>query len=87
MTIPSQSHSPKQYRIRLKGRLNDRWSDWFEGMSVSSRGAETILSGQVADQAALHGLLNRIRDLNLTLLSLERLYPDREDEHKTETSL
>ena len=87
MTIPSQSHSPKQYRIRLKGHLDNRWSDWFEGMSVSSRGAESVLSGPVADQAALHGLLNRIRDLNLTLLSLESLYPDNENQHRTETSL
>lgn len=87
MTIQSQSHSPKQYRIRLKGHLDNRWSDWFESMAISSRGGETILAGPVADQAALHGLLNRIRDLNLTLLSLERLYPDQENEHKTETSL
>ena len=64
-----------KYRIKLKGRLDPKWSDWFEQMKISTEGGETILTGPVADQAALHGLLIRIRDLNLTLLSLERIKP------------
>ncbi len=78
MTNLHKSHTPANYRIRLKGHLDDKWSDWFEDMDISSGGGETILSGQVADQAALHGLLIRIRDLNLTLLSVEQTDPDPE---------
>jgi hypothetical protein len=68
-------HCSTKYRIKLKGRLDPKWSDWFEQMKISTEGGETILTGPVADQAALHGLLIRIRDLNLTLLSLERIKP------------
>ena len=59
------------YEIHVEGELPSNWSDWFEGMDV--RGGPpgvTILSGRLADQAALHGLLERIRDLNLTLVSV-----------------
>ena len=72
-------HSPTHFRIKLKGRLEDKWSDWFDQMAISFEGGETILSGPVADQAALYGLLIRIRDLNLMLLSVERLEPKQED--------
>ena len=75
MTDPHKYHGPTDYRIRLKGRLDPEWSDWFEQMKISTEGDETILTGPVADQAALHGLLIRIRDLNLTLLSVERIEP------------
>lgn len=75
MTNPHKFHGPKDYRIRLKGHLDPKWSDWFEQMVVSTEGADTILTGSVADQAALHGLLIRIRDLNLTLLSVKRIIP------------
>ena len=76
MTIQSKSPLLAYYRIRLKERLDQNWSHWFEEMTVTSSRGETILTGPVADQAALYGLLIRMRDLNLTLLSLERLYPD-----------
>mgnify|MGYP006953450479 FL=1 len=76
----SVTHAPKyhdatNYRIKLNGRLDRKWSDWFDQMEISTEGDQTILTGPVADQAALHGLLIRIRDLNLTLLSVERLKP------------
>jgi hypothetical protein len=67
------------YRIKLKSHLESKWSDWFEGMVISHKDEVTILSGQLEDQAALHGLLNRIRDLNLTLLSVEQIDFDPED--------
>lgn len=73
MTNHNKHRTSAHYRIRLKGCLNQTWSDWFEEMTIASKGAETILTGPLADQVALHGLLNRIRDLNLTLLSVERL--------------
>ena len=80
MTKPRKSHAPVPYRIRLKECLDDKWSEWFEQMAISCEGGETILSGPVADQAALHGILIRIRDLNLTLLAVERIATDQEDE-------
>jgi len=81
MTSPHNFHKPVHYRIKLKGHLDDKWSEWFEKMDISSGDGETILSGQVADQAALHGLLIRIRDLNLTLLSVEQADPESKDKN------
>ncbi len=78
MTKQHNSNTPAQYRIKLKERLDDKWSDWFGEMAISFEGGETILTGQVADQAALHGLLIRIRDLNLNLLSVELIEPDQD---------
>ena len=75
MTNPRKYHDSKDYRIKLKGCLDPDWSDWFEQMAISTEGDQTILTGAVADQAALHGLLIRIRDLNLTLLSVESIEP------------
>jgi len=58
--------------------LDDRWSAWFDGLQVSSdQAGQTTIAGTVADQAALHGLLTKIRDLGLPLLSVRRLDPDR----------
>jgi hypothetical protein len=65
-----------RYEIRVKGILDERWSAWFEGLQVSSDGGETVISGPVADQAALHGLLTKVRDLGLFLISVRRLDPD-----------
>ena len=73
MRQPHKSHLPVHYRIKLKGYLDKKWSEWFADMAISSEGEETVLTGRVADQAALHGLLIRIRDLNLTLLQVERM--------------
>ena len=72
MTNPHNYHEATDYRIKVKGILDPEWSLWFESMAIFTEGGDTILTGPVADQAALHGLLIRIRDLNLTLLSVER---------------
>ena len=65
------------YEIRVKGNLDLRWSDWFDGFSITPVGDdETLLIGSVADQAALHGVLHKIRDLGLPLLSVQRLGRD-----------
>ena len=76
MTNPQNYHIPAHYRIKLKGHLDQNWSDWFEQMAMSTEDDQTILTGPLLDQAALHGLLIRIRDLNLTLLTVERIEPD-----------
>ena len=65
------------YEIRVKGNLDLRWSDWFDGFSITPVGdGETLLVGSVADQAALHGVLHKIRDLGLPLLTVQRLGKD-----------
>ncbi|MGD2205557.1 MAG: hypothetical protein PVH17_02150 [Anaerolineae bacterium] len=62
---------PAIYRIRVRGHLDSHWSDWFEGFDLRHhRDGTTLLSGPVADQAALYGMLERLRDLGLTLLSV-----------------
>jgi hypothetical protein len=61
------------YEIRVRGELTPRWSGWFAGLSVTSEGGDTVIVGPVDDQAALHGLLSRIRDLGLPLLALQVL--------------
>lgn len=64
---------PEYYEIKVKGRLDPRWSDWFAGLQLTHLEAdETLLSGPLPDQAALHGLLEQIRDLNLILISVNR---------------
>jgi hypothetical protein len=67
-----------RYQIRVEGRLNSHWSHWFEGMTIDTDGETTVISGSVADQSQLHGLLHRIRDLNLTLISVNKLDFQRE---------
>ena len=60
----------KWYEIRIQGHLSPDWVEWFEGMKIRQEEGQTILTGRIVDQAALHGLLARVRNLNLTLLSI-----------------
>lgn len=71
----SGSRWPARYEIRVDGVLDDRWADWFGGLRVSSQGTQTVILGLLADQPALHGLLAKIRDLGLCLISVRRLGP------------
>jgi hypothetical protein len=69
------------YRITIKGHLDSEWSDWFDGLTITlADNGETILTGPIVDQTALHGVLIKIRDLGLPLLSLNRTEPERECE-------
>ena len=64
------------YEIRVEGVLDQRWTAWFEDLEIASDYDQTVISGPVADQAALHGLLNRVCDLGLVLVSVRRLEPE-----------
>lgn len=65
------------YRIRVQGALSAEWSDWFDGFTITPQpNGDTLLIGPVADQAALHGILDKIRDLGLALLLVERVQSD-----------
>ena len=68
------------YEIRVEGQLPSGWSNWFEGLDIQSGpGGESILIGPLADQAALHGVLAKIRDLNLKLLAVNRCLSTKEN--------
>lgn len=70
----------KVYEIRLKGHLEARWLKWFDGWSITlEENGNTVMSGPVVDQAALHGLLKKVRDLGLPLLSVNSFEPDGEE--------
>jgi hypothetical protein len=67
------SSGPAWYEIRVAGVLDGRWAAWFGGLQLSGQGEETVLCGLLADQPALHGLLAKVRDLGLCLISVRRL--------------
>ena len=64
------------YQIRITGQLGPGWADWFEGLTVTLDGGDTLISGPIADQAALHGLLKRVRDLGMALVSVGPVDPE-----------
>jgi hypothetical protein len=67
---------PARYEVGLDGVLDGRWSDWFGGLQVSSEGDQTVLSGTLPDQSALHGVLDKVCDLGLTVITVRRLPPE-----------
>ena len=70
---PSQ---PTVYQIRIKGHLGSQWTDWFEGLTITLEdNGDTLLTGPVVDQAALHGLLKKVRDLGMPLVSVSPVEP------------
>lgn len=74
--LPNKS-TGKIYQIRLQGHLDESWTDWFDGLTFKHESdGTTMLSGEVIDQAALHGLLKKVRDLGMPLLSVNCLDPD-----------
>ena len=73
---PEDQSEPGLYEIRIKGHLDDRWSDWFEGLTITlEEDGNTLLTGPVIDQAALHGLLKKVRDLGMPLVSVSPVEP------------
>lgn len=78
-------HNPGRYEIRLRGHLDSRWAAWFDGLSLTNESdGTTIIYGLVADQAALHGLLQKVRDVGLPLVSVTQVDPDQPEVPTTE---
>jgi hypothetical protein len=85
--MPNEPHldmdadQPSVYQIRIKGQLGPEWSDWFEGLTISlEEDGDTLLTGPVVDQAALHGLLKKVRDLGMPLVSVCPVKPRQADQ-------
>jgi len=73
-------HESGLYEIRVKGHLDDRWAAWFEGLTITlEEDGDTLLTGPVIDQAALHGLLRKVRDLGMPLVSVNPVGPGQAD--------
>jgi hypothetical protein len=73
-------YEPGLYEIRIQGHLDERWRDWFEGLAITLEdNGDTLLTGLVIDQAALHGLLKKVRDLGMPLVSVRLLSHDQKD--------
>ncbi len=74
--LPEYHDESGHYEIRLKGHLDDRWADWFEGLTITlEENGDTLLTGRVIDQAALHGLLKKVRNLGMPLISVGPVEP------------
>jgi hypothetical protein len=74
--INTPASTPQYYEIRLKGHLDERWTAWFEGLTITLEdNGDTLLTGAVIDQAALYGLLKKVRDLGLPLISVIPVEP------------
>ena len=83
--MDADQHEAGRYEICLKGHLNRRWAAWFDGLSLSRESdGTTILRGPIPDQAALHGLLQKVRDTGLPLVSVIRIEPDPAEDPATE---
>jgi hypothetical protein len=84
---PKQKTDPSQsivYQIRIEGHLDAQWTDWFSGFSVSlEENGDTLLTGPIADHAALFGLLKKVRDLGMPLISVNRIEPRKPDMSST----
>jgi len=72
-----EASQPRRYAIRIRGHLDQRWADWFDGLSLTHNSdGTTLLAGPLADQAALHGVLNKLRDLGLPIISMQSNGPE-----------
>ncbi len=75
MTNGHGYETPVFYQVRVKGTLDQSWSDWFGSFTITQQNGETLLAGQIVDQAELHGILAKINDLGLVIISVERREP------------
>jgi hypothetical protein len=80
LNFETEPGQPMAYQIRIKGHLGSQWADWFEGLTITlEEDGDTLLTGPVIDQAALHGLLKKVRDLGLPLVSVSPVEPGQAD--------
>jgi hypothetical protein len=80
LNSPIDSYQPMVYQIRVKSRLDSDWTEWFEGLTITlEEDGDMLLTGLVVDQAALHGLLKKVRDLGMPLVSVNPVEPDQPD--------
>ncbi len=81
----AQAGRPTVYQVRIGGQLGREWTDWFDGLTITPQeNGDTLLTGPVADQAALYGLLRRVRDLGMALVSVNRVEPGQLDAPREE---
>lgn len=73
MELSEKWHGPARYRIKVKGLLGNQWAKWFDGILIEQEGSSTTITADVPDQSALHGLIVKIRDLGLPLISIKRI--------------
>ncbi len=73
MTNQKTYDQPRRYQIQIKGNLDDKWADWFDGFAIANQNGCSTLTGTVPDQAALHGLISKIRDLGLPLMLIAEI--------------
>ncbi len=71
--VTNANITPTWYAIRVEGCLSEGWAEWFEGMTITQENNQTLLTGPVVDQAALYGLLKKVRDLGMALVSVNRV--------------
>jgi len=84
MSATSTGHHDRhgRYEIRVKGRLDSRWAAWFDGLTLTAgTDGTTVIEGPIVDQAALHGLLQKLRDVGLPLISVTQMKPGPSDAH------
>ena len=81
LNLKTDPGQPMVYQIRIKGHLDSQWTDWFEGLTITlEEDGDTLLTGPVIDQAALHGLLKKVRDLGMPLVSVSPVEPGQADQ-------
>ncbi len=85
--LPFANQEPTIYQIRIWGQLDPCWSDWFDEFTITNQAGDSLLTGSVPDQAALHGVLGRIRDLGLTLVSIQQVENKNETYHTGEPNM
>ena len=79
MSSDTRPDQPTTYQVRIKGHLGPEWTDWFGGLAITlDNNGDTLLTGLVVDQAALHGLLRRVRDLGMPLVSVSQMKGEEE---------
>jgi hypothetical protein len=80
LDLKGNPREPMIYKIRVKGHLGCQWTEWFDGLTITLEdNGDTLLTGPVVDQAAMHGMLKKVRDLGMPLISVNRVKPDRSD--------